>query len=150
MNAPTQKAHLCLKRFVCISMGTFGTLACAGLPTIYTVERPWADNEPNVSCIPAGTYTLRLRQSPMITRVTRGDYTHGWEVTGVPGRSYIMLHPANTAAELQGCIAPGLALGVVRGAWAVTSSRAAFEVVMDYLDGLVEEPRLEVMWAKWG
>ncbi len=73
----------------------------------------------------------------------------GWEVMDVPKRTYIMLHPANIADELGGCIAPGLGLGTLHGRWAVTGSLAAFERVMGYLSELVgcESPVLEISWA---
>lgn len=79
--------------------GTNGTLRCAGRLVCHTIELPWKQNLPLRSCIPEGRYLLRKRYSPRFK----------WHllVTGVPGRSHILVHPANDALrELNGCIAP--------------------------------------------
>lgn len=122
-----------LERWGYTPVGVFGTLRI-GRWSCYTVERPWAGNRPNVSCIPEGVYPLRMRRSGVVTRSTGGEYQEGWEVCDVPGRSYIMLHPANTMDDLEGCIGPGEDIGVVGGKWSVTHSRAAFRELMDQLD----------------
>lgn len=123
-----------LTRFAYTPNGTFGRLIVAG-KEFYTVERPWKNNESNVSCIPEGTYTLRMRDSGVVSRSTGGAYSRGWEVTNVKGRSFIMIHPGNTVDDLQGCIAPGKSLGAVSGKWAVVSSRQAFDELMKLLAG---------------
>jgi len=78
-------------------------------PFCYTIELPWKGNQRNISCIPPGTYKLRKRFSKKFK----------WHlyVQDVPGRSLILLHPANDAQrELQGCIAPVTTLtGVGKG-----------------------------------
>ena len=79
--------------------GTNGTLCVAGKLLCYTIELPWKSNKASQSCIPEGRYVLERRWSP------RFGY-HLW-VRGVPGRSLILMHPANDALEeLKGCIAP--------------------------------------------
>lgn len=72
-----------------------------GLPVFscFTLELPWMENKPNISCIPKGEYPLAHRNSPKY-----GDHIH---VMNVPGRSYILIHPANFVSQLRGCIAPG-------------------------------------------
>jgi len=83
----------------------------------YTIELPWLNNQPSRSCIPEGRYALQKRWSPK----------HKWHllVKDVPGRSLILLHPANNAQkELKGCIAPVTKLtGIGTG----SGSRIAFE-----------------------
>ncbi len=138
-----EKLILHLQRTRSTENGTFGALYIEGLPMLYTVERPWLNNEPDVSCIPAGEYRLKLRNSPLITRITKGERSQGYEVTGVPGRSFVMIHPANLANELNGCIAPGMRLGEIDGVPAVLHSRQAFELIMNRLEG-IECPILEV------
>jgi hypothetical protein len=95
---------------------TFGKLYLPWLkvqPDIYTIELPWKDNEPDVSCIPAGTYTLSPYSSPK-----HGDV---WEYQNVLNRSLCLMHPANYACEvrigeiihpneLEGCTAPGFGI----------------------------------------
>jgi len=64
-----------------------------------TIELPWQDNARNVSCIPEGRYALQKRVS--------AKHKSHFTVTDVPGRSGILIHPANDAlTQLQGCIAP--------------------------------------------
>lgn len=126
-----------LTRFAYTPNGTFGRLVVSG-KEFYTVERPWKNNESNVSCIPEGDYTLRMRDSGVVSRSTGGAYSRGWEVTSVKGRSFIMIHPGNTVDDLQGCIAPGKGLGAVSGKWAVVSSRQAFDELMKLLAGQTE------------
>lgn len=79
--------------------GTNGTLLLNEQHQCYTIELPWKNNQPMVSCIPEGRYLLKRRYSPK-----RG---HHLLVYGVEGRALILLHPANDALkELKGCIAP--------------------------------------------
>ena len=65
-----------------------------------TVELPWRENQPNVSCIPDGIYQIRPRFSQKY-----GAHLH---LLDVPDRSLILIHQANFARQLQGCIAVGL------------------------------------------
>lgn len=65
----------------------------------YSIELPWRNNQQQLSCIPEGSYPLQKRYSKRF----------GWHLhlQNVPGRSFILLHPANNAIkELRGCIAP--------------------------------------------
>src|SRR5690606_274250 len=65
----------------------------------HTIELPWLDNQVRISCIPEGTYRLTKRYSE--------KFRHHILLNDVPGRSYILIHPANDARrELAGCIAP--------------------------------------------
>ena len=56
----------------------FGKFRC------FTLELPQEGNQPNISCIPEGTYTCRK-----ITSNTLGECI---DVLEVPGRSYIRIH----------------------------------------------------------
>jgi len=97
--------------------GTNGQLLHNGALVCSTIELPWKDNQPRVSCIPEGRYELKKRYSPR-----RG---HHLIVQSVAGRSLILVHPANDALrELQGCIAP---VSVLRGQGKGSGSRPAFE-----------------------
>ncbi len=79
--------------------GTNGSLYVNGKLLCHTIELPWKDNRPRISCIPEGRYAVERRWSP------RFGY-HLW-IKGVPGRSLILMHPANDAPEeLKGSIAP--------------------------------------------
>lgn len=79
--------------------GTNGKLEYQGKLICHTIELPWKDNTPKISCIPEGEYFLTKRYSRKF----------GWhlELLQVHNRSLILFHPANDAKqELQGCIAP--------------------------------------------
>jgi hypothetical protein len=102
-----------LKRRLSEPEGTFGK-CLFGSTEVHSLEPPWRGNARGKSCIPPGKYLCRLKQSPRFGRV--------YEVTGVQGRSEILIHPANFAGdpeagwttELQGCIALGLKSGFLR------------------------------------
>ena len=116
-----------LARFAYSPWGTFGVLRFDDFKC-FTVERPNLGNQPNISCIPEGTYPLRPRY------YNRGNYP-AYEVCNVPGRSAILIHVANTMDEVQGCVAPGTNLGYIKGKWAVSASRSAFGAFMATMDG---------------
>lgn len=64
------------------------------------IELLWRDNAQGVSRIPAGTYRCVRFQSPTFKREV-------WRILGVPGRDLCLIHPANLAVQLRGCIATG-------------------------------------------
>ncbi len=97
----------------------------------HTVERPWANNTPNISCIPEGEYTMRPR------RYYRGGYDT-WEICDVPGRTYIMLHSANVPSELEGCVGVGSHRYFIGGEWAVESSRATLAELLLHMKEATE------------
>ena len=80
-------------------------------------------------------YDLKRRRSPVVERTSGGDYVEGWEVCDVPGRTYIMMHPANWPDDVEGCIGPGREYKVLEGRNGVTRSRATFAQLMGRLDG---------------
>ncbi|RTZ01411.1 hypothetical protein EKL98_15115 [Flavobacterium bomense] len=96
--------------------GTQGVLEWNGTLVCYTIELPWLENQRRISCIPEGKYVLQKRFSPKFK----------WHIhlQNVPGRDFILIHPANDAKkELLGCIATvTLHTGIGRG----SSSRKAF------------------------
>lgn len=125
--------------------GTFGTLRLVDGTAFPTVERGWEYNARGKSCIPAGVYTLNMRSSGIVSRTSGGEFKRGWEVTGVRDRSLIMIHPANWADELEGCIAPGRAHTVINGKPGVSASRAAFKDLMHRL-AKREQWTLSINW----
>jgi len=97
---------------------TFGVLLSAGVPFAVTLERTWADNRKGESCIPKGTYTCKRVNSPKF-----GDT---FEVTDVAGRSHILFHSGNIAADTHGCIIVAEAFNRVSGEDGITASREGF------------------------
>lgn len=115
-----------VERFAYTPRGTFSRVYFNGKFLCYAIEREWASNRPRVSCIPEGEYMVSPYRSPKFgeSLIVEGGTVGKFPAPGY-ARSGILFHPANRAIELQGCIAPGMDLGVVDGQWAVTRSRAA-------------------------
>lgn len=65
-----------------------------------TLELAWRNNQRKVSCIPKGTYTCVVRNSP--------KYGNHWHVTNVPNRDLILIHHGNYHTDILGCILVGL------------------------------------------
>lgn len=113
---------------------TIGRMILPSGRILQTIELPWRGNQPRISCIPEGLYKLTSRQSSVVNKTSRGRYKSGWEVVAVEGRSYIMIHIANTVGDIEGCIGVGLELGVVNNEWAVIRSAEAFDLFMREMD----------------
>jgi hypothetical protein len=86
--------------------GVFGELYLPGYYALRlcTMEDDWHENMRGSSCIPAGIYTLHRT-------VFHKHNVETFEVTGVPNRSRILIHPANTEEDVEGCIGIGLRTG---------------------------------------
>lgn len=115
--------NLEISRFAYTSMGTFGEMYVRG-ERMVTVERPWLDNRPSVSCIPEGVYFCRPRF------YNRGGY-QAVEILDVPHRSHILFHRGNTMHDSAGCVLVTSREGVVNGLWAGVSSAPAFARFME-------------------
>ena len=126
-----------LIRDIDTEQGVFGRLIVPDF-TCLTVERPWLDNAPNVSCIPAGVYGMNLGM------YNKGGYP-AYELEGVPKRTLIKIHRANVSSDVQGCIGVGISHGVVGGHWAVLSSRVTLDTVMETLAPF-ESLEIEISW----
>lgn len=92
----------------------------------WTVERPWANNTPRVSCIPAGSYRMKPR------RFFRHDY-EAVGLVGVPGRDHILIHIANFPTDVIGCIGLGERIDRIGGELGVTNSERTFNAFMSKL-----------------
>ena len=108
--------------------GVNGVLLLEGTELCKTIELPWKNNQPRVSCIPEGRYRLRRRHSPR--------FREHVEVMDVKDRKYILFHAGNDAGkELRGCIAPVLQhTGEGKGSF----SKAALERMKDRLYPLLD------------
>jgi len=69
-----------------------------------TLENPELNNVKNISCIPEGSYSVRLRTAR--ESATR-DYLH-LLVQDVPNRDYILFHIGNSPKDTSGCILVGI------------------------------------------
>ena len=82
---------------------TDGMIFIKGVLLCRSIELRWANNERNVSCVPEGVYPVAIIQHP--------KFGECLQVSGVKGRSGILVHVANDAQkELRGCIAPVFSL----------------------------------------
>ncbi|WP_421901792.1 DUF5675 family protein [Maridesulfovibrio sp.] len=107
---------------------TLGGLLVDGKSICWTLEEPWRGNCQDVSCIPAGRYSLRLEYSP-------SKKCKLWTVKGVPGRSYVRIHKGNTVDDTEGCLLTGTNPGYLEGKRAVLASRVAFDEFMHAMGG---------------
>ena len=97
--------------------GTNGILMQNDVALCETIELPWKNNLPRISCIPEGEYVLEKRYS--------NRFKWHLQVMHVPLRQLILIHPANNAMlELKGCIAP---VSSLIGQGTGTQSRVAFK-----------------------
>ncbi|MES2003023.1 MAG: DUF5675 family protein [Bacteroidota bacterium] len=104
--------------------GTNGLLCSDGQLICNTIELPWLQNLPGVSCIPEGRYLVKKRYSQ--------KFRWHLHLTDVPGRELILVHPANHALkELKGCIAP---VTQIIAAGQGTGSRLANGKLIDITD----------------
>lgn len=123
-----------IKRYPFIAFATFGELELEGSPfKCHTIELPWRDNKTNISCIPAGTYRAVRKFSNRFNRVL-------WFLE-VPSRTGIMIHPANVASELRGCIALGKEYACVKGEWGVARS---IQAIKEFHEATQDFEELEV------
>ena len=109
---------------------TLGHLVLPDGKVFHTIERPWLDNKQYVSCIPEGIYTVAPYDSHKFPDV--------WEIKDVKDRSLILIHVANWAFELQGCIGVGVGATYLNhnkvAQKAVTGSVRAMNELKDILD----------------
>ena len=127
-----------LTRFAHTPFGTFGRIRLPGFEC-YSLELPWRNNEPWVSCIPEGLYRMERG-----THAAGGGY-EDLELRDVPGRMFIEIHRGNVEEDLRGCIAPGRLLGCLAGRWAVLQSRLALNGL---LAALRDEEKMKLM-VRW-
>lgn len=111
--------------------GTAGTLAIKGqFPFCVTLEKPWLNNQQDISCIPAGRYRVTVTHSAHFGRplplVAVGN-----------SRAGIRIHPANLQRELLGCIAVGESFDLINGRPGVSNSRGAFDELMAVVNGAI-------------
>jgi hypothetical protein len=106
------------------------------IETYFGIECPWKDNQPSISCIPGGDYDLVPHLSDKYGdswAFVGGTVSHYYD-DGQSERYACLIHPANYARQLQGCLAIGIGAGVNNGVPAVWNSRKALKSLGDHLD----------------
>lgn len=126
--------ELILTRDLHESSCELGLLAVGGAH-FQTIELPWRENQHGISCVPYGKYQLERHSSDAHPR-TWGLINEELHVTHYPlqahpdWRSLCLIHSANWARQLQGCIAPGKNRTFIDGLWKVENSLAAFQTIL--------------------
>jgi hypothetical protein len=122
---------------------TLGLLFVGEL-SLVTIERPWIPSPDSkggtkgVSCVPTGTYRLvkhNTEAHPMTWALVNEDL----DVVHLPGdggtdraRTAVLIHSANWAHELRGCVAPGTRTAIdAQGRYMVQESRKAMRLLQD-------------------
>lgn len=113
-----------------------------------SIEKPWVPSPltpggaKGGSCVPLGEYRLEPHNSEAWPHVwalvnhALDVYHWPWEVPQakrVFARTVCLIHPANWAHELRGCIGPGKKRGVENGRWRTYDSRSALNEIRSIL-----------------
>lgn len=130
-----------LKRISKSQYGTFGVMLRKQgdqfVPFVATLEDPWRNNAPFISCIPKGTYVCQRVRSPKF-----GDT---FEVMKVSAREHILFHWGNDIDDTEGCILVGEEFGAdeldLPVLWA---SKRGFGEFLRRLEG-IDEFELEIL-----
>lgn len=106
---------------------TLGSFLWEGPPNIMrhlgirSIELPWLNNAPKVSCIPPGLYHMTYVHSPKYKRKL-------WRLHDVPNRAGILIHPGNYAGVVLthsfGCILPCLEWADLNGDGVIDGKRS--------------------------
>lgn len=138
--------------------GVLGEIYHEGKLICKTIERPWVNNRPFVSCIPARTYELEpfARSNGDEVYCLTNEFgnvvrTKG-EMPANGGRYAILIHEGNWMTDFAGCIGPGKGYandydseGVKR--FMVTNSTDATRELFDYIkDNHIR--RIAIVWKK--
>lgn len=124
------------------TMGTFGKIYAPNGFEAFSIERPWMNNLPFISCIPPGSYKARLGVYYGGDGVggDKDDYA-AYVLDVPPPRSDIKIHILQTAVQSFGCPGMGDSFGVVDGRWAVMN---AYDTYWRFMRSLKERPEIRV------
>jgi hypothetical protein len=122
--------ELKLERQEYTSSSTIGSIYLDGEFVCYSLELPYKDNRPFISCIPPDDYDLVPHNSdrhPNHFALIGGTVSHFPE----PGkeRSTILIHKGNFPHEINGCIA----VGELKERNQVIGSKVAFDRLMELI-----------------
>jgi len=104
---------------------SIGTLRLSGQQFCATLEPPWLQNAPYISCIPTGCYWAQKVVSPR--------FGETFEITDVPGRSKILFHAGNYVSNTHGCVLLGAHAGKLRQQRVVLNSGKTFKRFLESL-----------------
>lgn len=118
-----------IMRLPSTKFGTFGRLG-----DFFSLELPWKDNQPEISCIPEDTYLCGIVKSPRFGKV--------YQIFGVPNRGHVLIHSGNYAGDVsqglkshvKGCVVLGLNVGTLDRQPAVLMSKTALRRFMESVE----------------
>ena len=125
-----QSPQVTLTRERYLKTCTVGTLRIQNQNLVWnckTLELPWLDNRPQMSCIPKGRY--------MCNRVKSSKFGETFQVLDVDWRNGILFHAGNTAKDTHGCILLGLNSEIHGNSAVLLNSRAAMQQFRQILSG---------------
>ena len=120
-------ANLLLIRDTFTDKSVLGKLYCNAEFIAHTLELPWKDNQKNISCIPSGEYSCRVR---LARESATRDYVH-LLVKDVPNRDFILFHMGNYPSDSQGCLLTGTHRA--QSSDKILESKIAHNYLMDYI-----------------
>jgi hypothetical protein len=113
-------------RTLCSAAGVLGNISLVingELTAVFrSLELPWANNAPNKSSIPMGTYPAIIRDSPANGTVL--------QLQNVKNRDLIQIHKGNFTSNSIGCVLIGSSNNKSTTAPALTDSKTAFDTFM--------------------
>lgn len=113
-----------IKRFELDEKGCYGSLSTGDFDC-YTLELPWRDNQPNISCIPVGIYHAFVDKNVTIG----GKYVI--RLKDVPNRKGILIHVFNYIEETAGCIGVGDDITSYEDKKMITNSRLTMQKLLN-------------------
>jgi hypothetical protein len=129
-----------------------GTLKING-SFFQTLERPWIPGPPGgtkgISCVPKGIYRLVRHdteahpRSFALVNEELGVY-HLAVPAGKQGRTACLIHVANWASELRGCIALGMRRTLIVDEWCVQQSKIAVDKFYSLVPWIDDAHSLEI------
>lgn len=93
---------------------------------LYTLEEPWKDNQPDISCVLDGTYDCIPHGWDNDPHLHQKQC---WELTNVPNRKGILIHSGNTVNDIRGCVLVGTVRDHLNQLPAVLHSKDAMHIL---------------------
>ena len=112
------------------------------IPFAVTLEQPWRDNLPFISCIPADSY--------ICSHYTSRRFPNTYKIEGVMGRTNILLHKGNWIDDTAGCIMVAEKFEVFGGEAVIADSKGGYEDLNELVKGekewrlVVKSPLLDL------
>lgn len=134
-----------MTRYQSTAAGTFSQMT-VGPEVFYTVEKPWLNNKPFISCLPAGNYKLVPHKSPKYGDVfCIVDENAGVTIQqeSFSKRYACLFHVANYARDVLGCVG----VGQYHHNNMVTNSKISMSKLYD-IAPLSETHDLEIIWGE--